>query len=142
MIGRCTRLTDEQRTAASVMALNGATNRAISEFVGGKLDTVAEVAARVRWTDSLVAPISSGRPQILGPRDRRRLLHLFLRHSDLELRRVVDLFNIEMPRPVSVRTVKQCLCAAGVRVLRRRMKPDVSTRNRAKRLARAKERLN
>ncbi|KAK1862358.1 hypothetical protein I4F81_004932 [Pyropia yezoensis] len=123
MMGRYTRLTDEQRTAASVMALKRATNRAISEAVGAELETVAKVAERVHRTGSLAAPISYGRPPILGPRDRRRLLRLFLRHSDPELRRVVDLFNTGMPRPESVRTVMRFFLAAGVRVLRRRMKP-------------------
>lgn len=137
-MSRYTHLTDEQRTAASVMAPNGARNREIAEVVGVKKETVAKVAARARRTGLVVASVSSVRGPILGPRDCLRLLRLFQHHADLKLARIVILFNVEIPQPVSIRAAQRPLFAAGVRALRRRSKPFFSTTNRANELAQAK----
>ncbi|KAK1867307.1 hypothetical protein I4F81_009814 [Pyropia yezoensis] len=137
-MGRYKRLTDYQRDAAALLAHNGHTNRQIAAAVGANQATVAKVAARVRRTGVLEAPKSTGRPPLLDARDRRRLVRMVLTHDDLELHRIVALFNLGMPRAVSVRTVRRVLHDAGVMSARRRSKPFVSAKNRSKRLAWAK----
>lgn len=63
---------------------------------------------------------------------------MVLNQDDLELPRVVALFNQGMPYAVSVRTVRRALHDDGVMSARRRSKLFVSVNNRSKRLALAR----